>query len=87
MFWVYWGLLFEFFNIPRTNGMPGTKGNWDIYLRRKSAFLRRITINLTWTPTNFLSNKAKYMGCRAIFSSSVSSPDVNMLHARNRLHK
>lgn len=41
---IYFGyvdwLLFEFFNIPRTNGMRGTKGNWDVYLRRKSAFLR-----------------------------------------------
>lgn len=41
---IYFGyvdwLLFEFFNIPRTNGMRGTKGNRDVYLRRKSAFLR-----------------------------------------------
>lgn len=54
----------------------------------------RVTINLTWTPTNSLSNKAKYMGCRAMFfkSFSVSSPvslwlDENTLHAQNRLHK
>lgn len=37
---IYFGyvdwLLFEFFNIPRTNGMRGTKGNRDVYLRRKS---------------------------------------------------